>query len=180
MIRANDTRITPMRAVIQPIHAVEKGQEAAHQVIVDTRLLKFVTTLVGIPSPGVEVHVASEILGVSRGTIFRLIRDHRLGVRYIPLLGGKRGFPVPLVHTRGDFDPCAAGCASWGANVCGMVFCATFPQASPMGLNTRSAAYRTITRTGEADSTAGAGFARRAMALSSACVFRLPFPILRC
>jgi hypothetical protein len=38
-----------------------------------------------------------------------------LGVRYIPLLGGKRGHPIPVVHTRGEFDPCGSGVRQLGA-----------------------------------------------------------------
>lgn len=135
VIRANDTRITPMRAQISPASAVEKGQEAEHRVMVDSGLLKFVTTLVNIPAPGVQAQKASEILGVSVPNIFRLIRDHRLGVRYIPLLGGKRGRPIPLVHTRGDFDPCAGGVRQLGAERMWDGLLRDIPASIPCGLD---------------------------------------------
>ncbi len=104
-----------MRAVICPTSATDEGREREHRVVLDSHLLKFLTTLVDIPAPGMDMHKAAGILGVAPSAMYRMIRDHRLGVRYIPGLGGQRGFPVPLVHTRGDFDPCGKGTRHLGA-----------------------------------------------------------------
>lgn len=107
-IRADDTRITPVRTGIVPAEAVESGRRELHRVKVDSGLLQSLCVPVEIPPPGLDAHKAAAMMGVNRVKIYRMIKDGRLIARYIRGLGGKPwSKPIPIVHTRGAIDPCA-------------------------------------------------------------------------
>jgi hypothetical protein len=88
-VRANDTRLTPSKAVIDCPGATREGQERAHRVVVDTRLLKHLTALVNIPAPGnghaqgggdsgglPECDIPDDPGSSAGGAVFRGLRGH--------------------------------------------------------------------------------------------------------
>ncbi len=109
VIRANDLRIHPNSAPIYPTDALDPADPGQHNVTLDSAVLRLLTQCINVPHPGLQAPKLAALLGISVFGIHKLIKNRILLARYLPNLGGKHGHPVPLVHTRGDFDPCACG-----------------------------------------------------------------------
>ncbi|MBC7783382.1 MAG: hypothetical protein H7144_06035 [Burkholderiales bacterium] len=105
-IRAADRRIRLRTgARIHPELAAVNREP--HTLLVDVPLLRRLCTVVVVDPPGEEPVEVTPRLGRSRTFIYKHIRRGDFRVRYIKLLGGKRGKPVPLIEAQRPLDPCS-------------------------------------------------------------------------
>ena len=114
-IRASDHRITPMDTVIVPRHALSldaashPGRYAEHEVTLTKDLLVRLCAAVEIGSPGEPADEVAKRLGCRPYDLIAQRRNGFLRTTPKPGLRGRRGRPVPLIHTPEDLDPQAFG-----------------------------------------------------------------------
>jgi len=103
-VRASDTRITPAHWIITPEHALFLNHPdhpytpIEHQVLIQTPQLRKFYTPVRLDGWGEEVPDLAKMLGCSASMLYRARIRGFFRQRTIPLLGGKRGKPVPILH----------------------------------------------------------------------------------
>ena len=110
-IRASDRRITPAHWVISPEHALDLDhpqhpyEPIEHEVTIRVHALRKYCRPVRTDSWGEQVADVSEKLGVSPSSILNARLAGKFTERYVKGLGGKRGHPVPLIHSWTTLDP---------------------------------------------------------------------------
>ena len=106
-VRAADRRITPATTIITPESAAYPGtgiyQE--HEVVLDAKLMRRLCRPVVCPRPYVEIDWLTKQLGCSLHNVRAAIKAGVFSVRKIQNLGGKRGWPVPVLYTKQLLDP---------------------------------------------------------------------------
>jgi hypothetical protein len=107
-VRANDTRITPMQAIIRPKDAMdEPGGPRTHTVTIDAELVRWLCRPVVCDRPYNTVEELMDKLGWSLKHMWEARKKGVFEVRWISHLDGKKGPPVPVLHTHRLLDPCA-------------------------------------------------------------------------
>jgi DNA-binding CsgD family transcriptional regulator len=108
-VRAADTRISPASAIISPEGAAYPGTGIfeKHEVLLNAKLLRRLCRPVVCPRPYAEVDWLMKELGCSLHNIKAAIKAGVFSVRKIQNLGGKWGWPVPVLSTRELLDPSA-------------------------------------------------------------------------
>jgi DNA-binding NarL/FixJ family response regulator len=123
-IRASDHRITPAHWVISPEHAMSLNHPAhpyepiEHTVTIQTHALRKFCRPVLTDSWGEEVPDVAKRLGTTPAQLRRARQSGLFTERRIKGLGGKRGHPVPLIHSWSWLDPGIRGWVRdsiWGA-----------------------------------------------------------------
>lgn len=107
--RACDHRINAATAALVPEDAIEQRLE--HEVLLDKPLLVLLNKAVEIEYGGEEVPDLARKLGVSAAGLYNARKAGLFHQVYYPLLGGKRGKPVPVLQCKADgghrrLDPC--------------------------------------------------------------------------
>jgi hypothetical protein len=109
VLRANDTRITPMRAIIRPKDAMDNvcGPRSlkTHTVTVDAELVRWLCRPVVCDRPYNTVEELMEKLGWSPKHMWAARKKGVFEVRWISHLDGKKAPPVPVLHTHRLLDP---------------------------------------------------------------------------
>src|SRR5687768_14646409 len=116
-IRASDQRINPATAACVPEEAafhdshlrrgyIRDEECGRHEVTVTAKLLRKICRPFVIPKPGLDAEIVARELGVSRATLMHMVRRGMFNVHYVPNLGGKWGWPVPVLYTDQWLDPC--------------------------------------------------------------------------
>ena len=124
-LRACDRRITPAHWVISPEHAMDLDhpghpyEAIEHEVIIRPHALRKYCRAVRTDSWGEQVENVAKQLGVTACGLLGARWAGLFTERYVKGLGGKRGKPVPLIHSWKTLDPSGpqfARCdALWGA-----------------------------------------------------------------
>jgi hypothetical protein len=110
-VRASDRRITPAHWVISPEHAMDLDhpehpyEPIEHEVIIRPHALRKFCRAVRTDSWGEEVEDVCKMLGVSKGVLMSARCAGLYTERYVKGLGGKRGKPIPLIHSWKTLDP---------------------------------------------------------------------------
>jgi len=103
-LRANDLRINAYHWIITPEHALFLNHPdhpytpIEHQVLIQTPQLRKFYTPVRLDGWGEEVPDLAKMLGCSPSMLHRARIRGFFRERTIPLLGGKRGKPIPILH----------------------------------------------------------------------------------
>ena len=104
VVKACDTRITPMRALITPEWAADARNPAEHTVVLDQRLVRRLCAPVLITPPGELWGEVAAKLGTTKGNLLRARWRGVFESRYLRM-GGQGGAPVPLLYTDKVLDP---------------------------------------------------------------------------
>src|SRR5438445_1934118 len=110
-VRASDTRITPAHWVIVPEHALDLNhpehpyEPIEHEVTIRPHALRKYCRPVRTDSWGEEVDDVCKQLGTSKGTLHHARLASVFTERYVKGLGGKHGWPIPLVHSWKELHP---------------------------------------------------------------------------
>src|SRR5258706_2642784 len=114
-LRASDRRITPMQWVMFPEHAMKVDhpehpyEPIEHEETIQTRALRMFCRPVPTDSMGEAVEDVAKQLGVSSSLLSPARRNGIFTERRIKGLGGKRGKPIPLIHSWKALDPSGTG-----------------------------------------------------------------------
>src|SRR5215212_837212 len=110
-IRASDRRITPAHWIISPEHAMDLNHPAhpyepiEHEVIIRPHALRKYCRPVRTDSWGQLVQDVAKQLGVTPQSILNARWAGKFTERFVKGLGGKRGLPIPLIHSWTTLDP---------------------------------------------------------------------------
>ncbi len=110
-IRASDRRITPAHWIIYPEHAMDLTHEdhpyhpIKHDVTIDARVLRKYLRPVRTDSWGEFVEDVAKQLGVHPVAMNPSRHKGIFTERSVKGLGGRRGRPVPLIHSWKHLDP---------------------------------------------------------------------------
>ena len=125
-VRASDRRITPAHWVISPEHAMDLNhpehpyEPIEHEVIIRPEALRKYCRPVRTDSWGELVEDVCKQLGVDQAHLLYSRYAGKFTERYVKGLGGRRGKPVPLIHSWETLDPSGTGFfrkpdALWGS-----------------------------------------------------------------
>src|SRR3954470_8012796 len=110
-VRACDRRITPAHWVISPEHAMDLMHPAhpyepiEHEVVIRPHALRKYCRPVRTDSWGQLVQDVAKQLGVTPQSILNARWAGKFTERFVKGLGGKRGLPIPLIHSWTTLDP---------------------------------------------------------------------------
>jgi hypothetical protein len=125
-VRASDTRINPVHAILHPKNAMEGKQDdpqswLEHRVTLDAALVRMLCKPVWCDWPYNSVHEVMKKLGWTMDRLRYAMGTGVFEVRKIPHLDGKRGPPIPVLYTHRPLDPAAQkgqhADAIWGTTI---------------------------------------------------------------
>jgi hypothetical protein len=124
-LRASDTRITPLRAIIRPKDAMDAADGPrslkTHTVTIDAELVRWLCRPVFCDSPYNSVDELMKKLGWSIKHMNAARKKGVFEVRKILHMDGKNGPAVPALYTHRPLDPCARAAVHadvvWGTTI---------------------------------------------------------------
>lgn len=103
-IRATDHRLAKIRRLALPGNPIDSSR-APHKLRIDVPLLRKLCKPIDVQSQ--IASIVAQKLGRHRVFTWRNSVNGKFSLRHIPLLAGRRGKPVPVIHAQGLVDPCA-------------------------------------------------------------------------
>ena len=125
-VRASDHRLAAAGAILDPPdgatlpNRVSLKKYQPHTVTLTARALRELCRPVTIPWPGLDWQHVAKLLGTHAACLYWGMKNGLFRVRYIPRLGGKWGYPVPVLYSERIFDPSSSSLRTppdpvWGA-----------------------------------------------------------------
>jgi len=108
-LRACDSRLNEATAIIVNDYSgltnSDYPRPVPQLVTLDVKLIHTLCRPIHIAWPGEDAADVARKLGCSKGTLHTRRFNNLFSTRYVPLLGGKRGRPIPILYTPRPLDP---------------------------------------------------------------------------